>query len=243
MATGPMSRSTSRCPEGSASGGGSARRRQAVGLSLKIWRADAPISTARSATRTRPRPIGRWRPPVALRAAGRAGSIAGRHRRLRCFARSMSSGYQPSGGVGGGSRQPGGRFDAACTRRRSPARSTRSRRCGACTGRILLRFGVHEDEEVVPQLLHPLQGVLLEHGLDRETLRLDDARATRVPRPRPPARGAPRGEPAGRPRLALAPAEPCRVASRALDGLALDPVDDDVQAGLVGGPEAWLRKT
>ena len=33
--------------------------RQAVGLSLKICRAEAPISSARSAIRTRPRPMGR----------------------------------------------------------------------------------------------------------------------------------------------------------------------------------------
>ena len=44
------------------SGDGSARRRQAVGLSLKIWSAVAPISAARSAALTMPSAEARWAP-------------------------------------------------------------------------------------------------------------------------------------------------------------------------------------
>src|ERR1700674_297518 len=45
-----------------ASAGGSGRRRQAVGLSLKIWRAVAPICRARRAARSRPPATPRWIP-------------------------------------------------------------------------------------------------------------------------------------------------------------------------------------
>src|SRR5690606_24737937 len=45
-----------------ASAGGSGRRRQAVGLSLKIWSARAPICRARRAAGRRPRPGARGAP-------------------------------------------------------------------------------------------------------------------------------------------------------------------------------------
>ena len=48
-----------------------------------------------------------------------------------------------------------------------------------------LVLGIHEHVEVVPEVLHRGDGVLLEHRLDREPLRLDDpplaARASAVP--------------------------------------------------------------
>ena len=45
-----------------ASGGGSDRRRQAVGLSLKIWSAVAPICRARRPARSSPPATPRWIP-------------------------------------------------------------------------------------------------------------------------------------------------------------------------------------
>ncbi len=61
-AIGRMSNSTSLARNASASAGGFARRRQAVGLSVKICSAVAPISLARSTARTIPLPSGRWAP-------------------------------------------------------------------------------------------------------------------------------------------------------------------------------------
>ena len=54
-----MSRASRASRNAAISGEGSARRCQAVGLSLKTWRAVAPISAARSAALTIPSAIGR----------------------------------------------------------------------------------------------------------------------------------------------------------------------------------------
>ena len=62
MATGRMSWTPRRSTKASSSIGGSARRRQAVGLSVQIWSASAPISWARSTARTMPVASGRWAP-------------------------------------------------------------------------------------------------------------------------------------------------------------------------------------
>src|SRR5688500_16186008 len=58
-----------------ASSGGSGRRRQAVGLSLKIWSARAPIRRDRRAARISPRRTPRCRPT--------AGASAGQVKRRR----------------------------------------------------------------------------------------------------------------------------------------------------------------
>ena len=71
-------RSPSRSPKPTNSGAsrdGSGRRRQAVGLSLKIWSARAPIWRERRAARSRPFPTPRWRPT--------AGASSGHVRRRR----------------------------------------------------------------------------------------------------------------------------------------------------------------
>ena len=76
IATGAMSSSVEALAEGAAArSGGSARRRQAVGLSAKIWIALAPISCARSTALTIPAPSGRWAPR-------RRPSEASRHRTM-----------------------------------------------------------------------------------------------------------------------------------------------------------------
>ena len=59
----------------SASGGGSGRRRHAVGLSLKIWSARAPICLDRRAARSSPCPTPRWSPTQAPRPAT-SGAVA-----------------------------------------------------------------------------------------------------------------------------------------------------------------------
>jgi hypothetical protein len=114
--------------------------RQAVGLSLKICRADAPISAARSRLGPGRGPWAGGRRLVARRAAGREPTSRRRSLAptpLTRRARSISSGYPPRCGPDSRSRSAGPMAVAAraCTRPRSPARSARSRRCGACTER------------------------------------------------------------------------------------------------------------
>ena len=72
-ATGRMSSSASRARKAGCSVGGSARRRQAVGLSTKIWSAPAPISCARSTALTMPSPEGQ---------VGAEASSIGKHPRM-----------------------------------------------------------------------------------------------------------------------------------------------------------------
>src|SRR5512134_3287804 len=68
-----------------ASAGGSARRRQAVGLSLKIWRAVAPICRARRAAFRKPPATPRWMP---TRGAS-AGQLSRRRGSARATVRAM----------------------------------------------------------------------------------------------------------------------------------------------------------
>src|SRR5439155_5945806 len=96
----------------------------------------------------------------------------------------------------------------------------------AVENRDPLVLGVDEDVERVAQLLHPGECVLLEHRLDVEPLHLDDARVATglggavgdAPQDRLLLR-----RPGAEPRLGLV-----------VDGASLEPVDDDVDAGLVG---------
>ncbi len=81
------------------------------------------------------------------------------------------------------------------------------------------------------ELLHPFECVLLEHGLDRKSLRLDDARPGRIRFGH--GLGLLAGDAAGPGSLRPDPA--ARFLSR-IHRLALDPIDDDVQARLVRGP-------
>jgi len=94
-----------------------------------------------------------------------------------------------------------------------------------------LVLGIDEDEEVVSELLHSRQGVLFEHRLDGETLGLDDSsrRSLRLI----DALGLLGGECAN-PRL-LGPDFAARLLT-SVYGLALDAVDDGVQAGLERRP-------
>ena len=62
IASGPIPSSSTRARNAGSSRGGAARRRQAVGLSLKTWSVSSPISWARSTARTIPWPSGRWAP-------------------------------------------------------------------------------------------------------------------------------------------------------------------------------------
>ena len=70
----------------SASGGGSGRRRQAVGLSLKIWSARAPICLDRRAARSSPFPTPRWSPT----AGASAGHVSRRRGSGRARVRAMT---------------------------------------------------------------------------------------------------------------------------------------------------------
>ena len=106
IATGPMSRAASRSRNAGSSAGGSARRRQAVGLSPKTWSAVAPISWARSTAFDH---AGRQRQ------VGTEASAVGKHGRIvRCG----SHGSRPADRASG----PGGPDPAA--HRGSPRRRT-----------------------------------------------------------------------------------------------------------------------
>ena len=71
-----------------ASGGGSGRRRQAVGLSLKIWSACAPIWRDRRAARNNPFATPRWMPT----AGASAGHVRRRRGSGRATVRAMTEG-------------------------------------------------------------------------------------------------------------------------------------------------------
>ena len=75
-----------------AASGGSGRRRHAVGLSLKIWRARAPIWRDRRAAFRRPPPTPRWMPT----AGASSGQVRRRRGSGRATVRAMESpGDQP----------------------------------------------------------------------------------------------------------------------------------------------------
>src|SRR5918992_731796 len=78
-----------------ASAGGSGRRRQAVGLSLKIWRARAPTWRERRAARSRPNRTPRCRPTRG--ASG--GQVRRRRGRRRARVRAMETPRSPDGSV------------------------------------------------------------------------------------------------------------------------------------------------
>src|ERR1035437_2091472 len=241
MATGPISSSTSRCRNACASGGVSARRCQAVGLSLKICSVDAPISAARSTTRTRPRLRGRGaparRPPGSRTRGVRAPGVA--------VARSSSPSARstvmrllplpPMGPLLVASAD----LPAVSARRVLATDHRLDEPVIAALALVkhaqLLGLCVHEDEEEVAKLLHPLDGVLLEHRLDREALRLDDARSGNL---------IVGGDGFGEGVFASPDDLPGsrRVGSNLsagllaqIDGLALDSIQYRVQAGLIGG--------
>src|ERR1035437_7534482 len=143
-----MLSSATRALNVAASGGGASRRLRAVGLSLKSGSAEAPISAARSATRSNPKLSGRWAP--ARRPPGNS-------------TRALPS--EPRGSAN---------LDSAGLMARSAQRvlATDHRLDEPVVAGLalvqhaqLLGLGVHEDEEEVTQLLHPLDGVLLEHRL------------------------------------------------------------------------------
>ena len=180
IATGWMSSATSRSRKAGPSLGGAARRRQAVGLSAKIWSAVAPISCARSTALTMPRPNGRWAPRRRP-----SGSIRGMVRRADAAP-----------------RWPGRSRPSRDYRRPDAVRSVAARAVPAAL-RVLAAddgldhaqvavialvqdgdpfgLGVDEHEEAMAELLHPPDGVLLEHRLDREALHLDDPALARRP--------------------------------------------------------------
>src|SRR4051812_16290476 len=91
--------------------------------------------------------------------------------------------------------------------------------------RNALVLGVHEDEELMAQLLHPSNGILFEHRLDGEPLHLHDAGLR-------PGRRRPVGEPSKN-LLLLLRSSPQAGLLLVVDGLALDLVDDLVDGDLV----------
>src|SRR2546423_12778193 len=77
-----------------ASRGASGRRRQAVGLSLKIWSAVAPIWRARRAARTRPFATPRWIPTL-----GASDGQVSRRRGSSATVRAMAPPEEPHAGL------------------------------------------------------------------------------------------------------------------------------------------------
>ena len=198
-----MSCSTQSIAERPELGRGSARRRQAVGLSVKICSASAPISWARSTAFTIPPPSGRWapsrRPSGSMAAIVRCGACPtprcrrGLHGQDDRVVHPRRTAHDHPGAAEARLVIYRRRRPVSPTGRRISA-SARCRRALALgvlaaddrldepvvavlalvQDRDPLGLGVHEHEELVAELLHLGERVLLEHRLDREALGLDD---------------------------------------------------------------------
>src|SRR6185369_4022095 len=199
--TGRMSNASVRSRNEASCGDRARRRRQAVGLSAKTCMALAPMARARSTALTIPGASGRCAPIL-----------------------------RPSGSIQR-SAPPAvvlvvpGHVLAAHDRLDHPKVAV----LPCVEDRHPLGLGVDEDVELMPELLHRGDGVLLEHRLDRETLGLDDASlATRI--------GGPIRDVTEDPLLLLRSVpEPWLLL--VVDRLAFDLVDDIIEGRLVAATD------
>src|SRR6478752_6344360 len=170
----------------------------------------APISWARSTALTMPWPSGRWAP--RRRPSGSIGE---------CYdASPMGPMRQKSASVLGARLGPF-RVFAGDDRLDDPVVAV----VASIEDGHPLVLGVHEDEELMTEILHLGHCVFLEHRFDRETLDLHDALLAAGGR-------RPVGKPSEDLLLLLGPRPQTRLLL-VVDGLALDLVDDLVDGGLV----------